>query len=170
MAIRAFLLMIKSIWGKFLPEGRILLPFYLNKSQISTLLIMAESTENKPESTNSETTPPPAPAPVAPAGMDPKVIAILSYITIFGWIAAVVLNNPKKPLGSFHIRQSLCLMLAGLALSIIAVIPLLGWLLFLVGGLALFVFWVMGLIGAIQAQTKPLPLIGEKAQEWFQAL
>ncbi|HKJ90611.1 MAG TPA: hypothetical protein VJ960_05725 [Oceanipulchritudo sp.] len=102
--------------------------------------------------------------------MDPKVVAILSYITVFGWIAAVIMNNPKKPLASFHVRQMLGIMLAGLVLSAIAIIPVLGWIVAFIGMIVIFVFWIMGLIGAIQGQQKPLPLIGERSQEWFKAL
>lgn len=102
--------------------------------------------------------------------MDPKVVAILSYVTVFGWIAAVIMNNPKKPLASFHVRQMLGIMLAGLALMVVSIIPILGWIVAFVGMIALFVFWIMGLIGAIQGQQKPLPLIGERSQEWFKAL
>ncbi|MFO7724694.1 MAG: hypothetical protein R6V45_04010 [Oceanipulchritudo sp.] len=124
-----------------------------------------------PESeSQAETNPPPAQAAPVGAGMDPKVVAILSYITVFGWIAAVILNNPKKPLASFHVRQMLCIMLAGLALMVVAIIPILGWIIAFVGWIVLLVFWIMGLINAIQGKEKPLPLIGERSQEWFKAL
>ena len=39
-----------------------------------------------------------------------KVVAIVSYITIIGWIIALILNQSKKTeLGSFHVRQALLL-------------------------------------------------------------
>src|SRR6056297_153133 len=99
----------------------------------------------KPESQESANPSPPQAAP-AGAGMDPKVVAILSYITVFGWIAAVIMNNPKKPLASFHVRQMLGIMLAGLVLSAIAIIPVLGWIVAFIGMIVIFVFWIMGLI------------------------
>ena len=37
----------------------------------------------------------------------------------------------------------------------------LGWIALGVGYLVLFVFWVMGLVSAIQGEEKPLTLIGE---------
>ncbi len=48
---------------------------------------------------------------------DDKTVAIISYITLFGWIIATVLhNNNKTELGAFHIRQTLGLYLTGIIL------------------------------------------------------
>lgn len=129
---------------------------------------------NKPESeevprpsepTDSEPTPAPA-----SSNYDPKVIAIVSYITLIGWIVALVMNNPKDSFASFHIRQSLGIMLLFIASGIITVIPVLGWLVGMVGYIAAFVLWIIGLIASIQASRKAVPLIGDKSQEWFKAL
>jgi uncharacterized membrane protein len=125
---------------------------------------------NPASESTSEATPPPVQPAAAAGGMDPKVVAILAYITLFGWIAAVILNNPKKPLASFHVRQALGIMLCGFALGIISIIPILGWIIAFLGMIALLVFWVMGLIGAIKGTQKPLPLIGDLSQEWFKSL
>ncbi|MDP0501989.1 MAG: hypothetical protein Q7P63_17990 [Verrucomicrobiota bacterium JB022] len=92
--------------------------------------------------------------------MDSKTLAIISYITIIGWVAALVLDKEKDPLVRFHLRQSLALIILGF---ICAFIPFLNLILWIVP----FVFWIMGLISAIQGQQKPLPLIGEPAQKWF---
>ncbi|MFW5990589.1 MAG: hypothetical protein ACOCQX_00005 [Candidatus Nanoarchaeia archaeon] len=89
------------------------------------------------------------------------MVAILSYITIIGWIIALVLHQENKTsLGSFHLRQALLLMIAGLVLTFI---PIIGWLL----NIVVFVFWIMGLVYAIQKQEKEVPLIGGLAQQWF---
>lgn len=96
-------------------------------------------------------------------GTDPKVVGIVSYITFIGWIVALVLNsNDKSEFGSFHIRQSLGLIIMG-ALSII---PFLGWII----GIAAFILWIIGLIGAVQGQMKPVPIVGEYFQDWFKSL
>ncbi|MGE9290462.1 MAG: DUF4870 domain-containing protein [Puniceicoccales bacterium] len=124
----------------------------------------------EPTNSSSENTPPPAEPAPTPSGYDPKLIGIVSYITLIGWIVALIMNNPKSEFGSFHIRQSLGIMLLMLISGFIMVVPFIGWILGLVGYLAGFVFWIMGLIGAIQGNTNPVPLIGEKAQGWFEAL
>jgi len=100
-----------------------------------------------------------------------KTIAIISYLTWVGLIIAFVMNNEKKnSFAKYHIRQSLGLVLAAFVLGFIFIIPILGWLVGMVGYLVLFIFWVMGLISAINGQEKPVPVIGPKAQEWFKGL
>ena len=48
-----------------------------------------------------------------------KTIAIISYITLIGWIIALIMhNNNKTELGAYHIRQMLGIMLLGSLLSI----------------------------------------------------
>ena len=93
-----------------------------------------------------------------------KLVAILSYITLVGWIVALILNQQKKTdLGSFHVRQALMIMLAGIVLSWI---PIIGWILSII----LFVFWILGFLAAINGQKKETPVIGGLAQEWFKGL
>jgi len=52
------------------------------------------------------------------------------------------------------------LMISSVALSVVWVIPILGWLVGFFGGIVLFVIWIMALIGAIQGEMKPMPLLG----------
>ncbi|HLV42419.1 MAG TPA: hypothetical protein VKY37_09080 [Brumimicrobium sp.] len=100
-----------------------------------------------------------------------KTIAIISYITIFGILIAFIMNNEKKnSFAAYHIRQSLGLGLTGLALSVINVIPILGWLVSILGSIFLIVLWVMGLISALNEQEKPVPILGEKYQEWLKGV
>lgn len=97
-----------------------------------------------------------------------KTMAIIAYITIFGLLIAFIMNNDKKnSFTAYHLRQSLGLGATGLALSVINVIPILGWLISILGSLFLIVLWVIGLMGAINGQEKPVPVLGEKFQEWF---
>ena len=106
-------------------------------------------------------------------GIDGKTIAIISYLTIIGWVIAYVMNsNNKSQIAIYHIRQSLFLMLAGIVFYIVQtmllLIPYLGWLIALLSipiGLALLILWIMGLISAINGEEKPIPLIGAKAQQ-----
>ena len=110
--------------------------------------------------------------------MDGKSIAIISYLTIIGWIIAYVMHgNNRSQLGAFHLRQSLFLMLSGftiaIAQSIFFLIPILGWiisiLLYFVL-LGLFVLWIIGLIAAINGEEKEVPVLGKKAQELLKGI
>ncbi len=97
-----------------------------------------------------------------------KTIAIIAYITIIGLIIAFVINNDKKnAFAKYHITQSLGLALTGLALGIIGLIPILGWLINIIGIFILLYMWIMGLISAINEKEKPVPLLGQHYIKWF---
>jgi len=109
-------------------------------------------------STNAETT----------TITDGKNIAIIAYITVIGLIIAFVMNSEKKnEFARFHIRQSLGLALTGLALGIIGMIPILGWIVYILGIFVLLYMWVTGLMNAINKKEQPVPFLGEKFSEWF---
>jgi uncharacterized membrane protein len=101
-----------------------------------------------------------------------KTAAIVSYITIIGWLIAYFgMNKPKTSIGSYHMRQTLLLYICAIAFQIIvaivaSIVPMLSLILSL-AGLGFLVLWIMGLISAINGEEKPMPLIGEKAQELF---
>jgi uncharacterized membrane protein len=101
---------------------------------------------------------------------DPKVIGIISYLTLVGWVIAFVLNNPKSELASFHLRQSLGLFVTALAIRIVMYVPFLGWLVGIVAAIATFVLWVIGFISAVEGQKKRVPFLGDYFQEWFAGL
>ncbi len=121
----------------------------------------------------SSDTPPPA-VSNAPAGED-RTVAILTYITIIGFIVAIVMHSSKKTaLGAYHLRQGLGLIVTGLVLwlpgIIISFIPFLNLLMVLmwpVIAIGLIVLWLMGLIAAVNGQQKPMPVLGESYQKWF---
>ncbi len=73
---------------------------------------------------------------------DPKVVGIISYLMPVGWIIAFILNNPKSDLASFHLRQSLGLIVVALAIRIVMYVPLLGWLAGIIAAVATFFLWV----------------------------
>lgn len=108
------------------------------------------------------------PSPAAPAAPEDKTVAIVSYLTIIGFIIALIMHGSKKTaLGSFHLRQTLGLFLTGIAANFLMIIPILGWIAAPIVLIGLLVFWVMGLISAINGQQKPVPLVGELYAKWF---
>jgi uncharacterized membrane protein len=101
---------------------------------------------------------------------DGKTIAIISYITLIGWIIALVMHQSNKTsLGAFHIRQMLGLMLFSLAISIVGQVTGLALVLWVLN-LVLLVLWVLGLVGAIQGEEKEVPLVGSLFQDWFKGV
>jgi uncharacterized membrane protein len=121
-------------------------------------------------STTTET-----PAPAAAVVKEDTTVALLAYITLIGFIIAIVMHSSKKTaLGSFHLRQVLGLFITAFVIwipcLIISFIPFVNFLMILVWpllGISLFVFWVLGLIAAINGQQKPIPVVGEHYQKWF---
>jgi len=109
---------------------------------------------------------------VTPGSPEDRTVAILSYITIIGFIAAIVIHGNKPTrLGAFHLRQTLGLFIFGVALGVggivLGLIPFIGWLAILAGWVLFFVIWLVGLIAAISGRTTPAPLLGEYFQRWF---
>jgi len=109
-----------------------------------------------------------------------KTVAILSYITLIGFIIAIVMHNDernKSELGAFHLRQAIGLFCTAIAMSIaqviFLVIPIIGWL--ISGALslcmiALFIFWILGLVSAINQEKKEVPIIGGFIQDLFKGI
>lgn len=98
-----------------------------------------------------------------------KTRAIVAHITLIGWIIAIVQNNgdDKNEFASFYIRQMLgliCIAVAGSILS--TIIPIVGMLVHILA----LVIWILSLIGAVNAEKKPIPVIGEMFQDWFKSM
>lgn len=100
--------------------------------------------------------------------MDKKTLSIVSYITIIGWIIALVqYKNEKAPEVRFHLKQSLGVMLLGLLFSIamsiiVRIVPSLYFLSY--ANLIVIVLWILGIINAINGAQRQLPLIGGFAE------
>ncbi|MFC1731378.1 DUF4870 domain-containing protein [candidate division KSB1 bacterium] len=98
-----------------------------------------------------------------------KLIAGLMYLVsllgVVGWVIAVVLFVVKKDnhYVKYHFQQWLILMIAGVvvgAVGAITMLILVGFVILIVGGVILFVLWIIGMINAFTGKQKPLPIIG----------
>lgn len=97
-----------------------------------------------------------------------KNIALIAYITIIGLIVAYVMNKDKEDaFAAYHIKQSLGLAVTGLALGLIGMIPILGWIINILGIFVLLYMWIIGLMNAINGKESPVPFLGEKFKTWF---
>ncbi len=104
-------------------------------------------------------------------GMEPKTVAIISYLFLIGFIIALVINSSNKSsFASFHIRQMLGLIAGSFVLGLCNIIPILGQIAWLVGSIFLFVLWLIGFMGALNGQEKVVPVLGDKFQEWFKGI
>lgn len=88
-----------------------------------------------------------------------KFIAILGYMTLFGWLVAIFLQDKDKfSFSAFHLRQSLGLIITG---ALLALIPLIGWLM----NVAVFLAWLYAIFHAIQGRQEKVPILGDCYQE-----
>jgi uncharacterized membrane protein len=93
-----------------------------------------------------------------------RLIGVLSYITIIGWIIAMVMHsNNRSEFGAFHLRQSLGLLLTGF---VFGWIPVLG----LIAGIIILVFLIIGLVYAVRDEQTTVPLVGEFFQQIFRGI
>ena len=90
-----------------------------------------------------------------------RMIAVISYLTWIGWIAAVVLHNRGNGYEAQHINQALIINILSVLSGIVAVVPLLGHTLSAIAGAAVLVFTIMGIYRAVQWRNDPLPFIGD---------
>lgn len=120
-----------------------------------------------------DTTPPPIPPiEVTEVSTEEKTVAILSYLTLIGFIVAIVMHGNKRTrLGTYHLRQALGLLLTAVAFWMgawmLAFVPFIGWMTIPVVWIGLFVLWLLGFIAAASGQLKPVPVLGKYYQQWF---
>jgi uncharacterized membrane protein len=115
-----------------------------------------------------DSTVPPSQAAAAGAITDDKTVAIICYVTIIGFIAAIFMHQSRKTqLGAFHLRQMLGLVLTGVVGGVVGVVPILGWIVGFLVVIGLFVLWLLGLLSAVRGDMRPVPLLGEHYQRWF---
>ncbi|MCW8832409.1 MAG: hypothetical protein OQK09_01785 [Colwellia sp.] len=89
----------------------------------------------------------------------PRVIAVVSYLTLIGWLIATMLyGKHRSHFARFHLRQSLGLIITGALLSFI---PLIGWLM----NVAVCLVWLFALYHAIQGYQQKVPFLGDFYQE-----
>ena len=87
-----------------------------------------------------------------------KSLAFLAYIPILFFLPLV--SSPNSKFGRFHANQGLLLLLGGFANSIVYLVPIIGWIVGPLIGLALFILFLFGFINTMNGYAKELPFIG----------
>jgi uncharacterized membrane protein len=105
-------------------------------------------------------------APAAAGGLSENAACGLAYVTIIPAIIFLVMEpyNRNKNI-KFHAFQCLGLAVAAIAFSMIMIIPILGWIIGILGHLTVFVLWIVCLIKAFSGSRFKLPIIGDFAEK-----
>jgi uncharacterized membrane protein len=101
------------------------------------------------------------PQAAAESGLSDNVAGALAYITILPAILFLILADyNKRPFVRFHAFQCIGMAVCAFAFGVIAIIPILGWIIAIVGDLTLLVCWIMCIIKAYGGEKWKVPIIG----------
>lgn len=111
------------------------------------------------------------------ANIQDTTVGVVAYITLIGFIIAIVLNSSKqgeeKKFGAFHLRQALGLIIFALATSfafgiITFILGAISWALIAVASFISLIIWlgflaliIMGIVNAANKTYKEVPIIGK---------
>ncbi len=106
------------------------------------------------------------PPPQQPPADNGKLIAILSYCTLIGFIVAIVMHSSNKTrLGAYHLRQALGMLIFGFAGGIsIMILALIIWPLAFLAPLFwifMLILLIMGIVNAANEKETPVLLVGK---------
>jgi uncharacterized membrane protein len=112
------------------------------------------------------------PAPPAPPVMPPasgggdvpsdtgKILAALGYLVgIVALIAILIEPYKNERFVKHHAIQALAVWVGWILVSVVSVIPVIGWIISAVGWIALLVFSIMGAVKAFQSEMWEMPVI-----------
>lgn len=101
-----------------------------------------------------------------PENVEPKQkntgMAVVAYLIFF---VPLLTEAKDDPFVKFHVKQGLVLFLAWIVLTIFSVVPVIGWFLGPILSLGLLILMVIGILNAVNGETKELPLIGQYASK-----
>jgi len=124
---------------------------------------------------------PPASEPAVPASMDAKEVeegkafALLSYIlSLVGlpfFLVPLLMRNNEFSL--YHAKQCLMIWLVAIVGGTVAgvlTLVCIGWILIVAVSLFCLVLEILGIVNTSKGEAKPLPLVGQWAEDWFKGL
>ncbi|MCX6312439.1 MAG: hypothetical protein NT084_12480 [Bacteroidetes bacterium] len=104
-----------------------------------------------------------------------KIIAILSYITLIGWVIAYVMHSSNKTkFGAFHIRQGLGLMIMSVGVFILSFVMMFIsfylYSIFQIVNLGILAIAIMGIVNAAGGKKQGIPVLGEFFDKTFASI
>ena len=116
---------------------------------------------DEPQAFSSAPAPPP-PAVAADSGLADNVAGAIAYITFIPAVLFLILDPYKnRTFVKFNALQCLGLYVCWFCVGVVAIIPILGWIVAFVGIITVFVFWVICIVKAANGQLYKVPVIGD---------
>ena len=103
-------------------------------------------------------------APKASVKEENVAMAIIAYFIFF---VPLLTDAKDDPFVKFHVKQSIVILITSVIVWVLGMfIPIIGWFLIApIGGLIVFVLWVIGVMNASQKKKTPVPIIGHFAEK-----
>lgn len=92
-------------------------------------------------------------------GENKNAIAVLCYLGILVIIPLLMAKDDQFV--KYHVKQGLVLLIAFILINVVAIVPILGWLVAMVGWVVGIVLMVIGIVNVLGGKKKPLPIIGQ---------
>lgn len=119
---------------------------------------------DEPQAVSSVPLPPPTAA--ANSGLSDSAAGAIAYLTFIPAVLFLILDPYKnRPFVRFNAFQCLGLYVVAICFSFILIIPILGWIVGILGDLTLFVFWIMCIIKAANGQLYKMPVVGKYVEQ-----
>lgn len=106
-------------------------------------------------------------APTTSTGLKENLAALLCYV--LGWVTGIIflLIEPKNKVIKFHAIQSIIVFGAySIVTFILSFIPVVGWILNMLLGIAAFISWILLMVKANQGGTWKYPIAGNYAEKY----
>lgn len=91
-----------------------------------------------------------------------KLWAFISYFWILFIIPLLVAKENKFAV--YHAKQGLVLFICSIIVMVIWYIPFIGWIIGVLGSIALLILWIIGILNSLSGKYEPLPVIGKYAE------
>jgi len=106
------------------------------------------------------------PPPISAADVEAaKGTAWLSYLGIL-WLIPL-LTMKENTFAKFHVKQGIMLTILWVASTVLAAIPIIGWLADLVIWVFDIIMMIMGIVNSLNGKYWEMPILGKWAADWF---
>jgi len=93
-----------------------------------------------------------------------KYVAMLSYLWILFLIPLLMKQDSK--FCQFHAKQGLVLFIGWMIVSLVCIVPFIGWLIGFFGSIFLLVLTIMGIVKSLNGELWKMPVLGEYADKF----